>query len=613
MRTLARPHLLLLLSLATAGACGGGGGGSAADAAVDADLTPDAATIAPVLFTPRDDLSDDDLASQALSIMTGSGQNTCTECHGITKQRLFNWRAISDTSLSECLTDLTVPNQTVAQEMIDCLRKDPSDSNSPFSAQATAIYSAGAHLDWFEFTFRRAYGEDNYLEQFNTFKERVGMPMGAMAPLSQTEFDVLASWFSRGLPLIEAKLPEDPPPTECTPGVSAEVSAHVTETKLSGWRAVNKQNAMLMHGCDSVDGDPLECLTTYPGFADATFSEGWAASIPGQQIRILRENGYESSFWTRSSADGRYVGNGAQSGGAGVRIVDLKRDFAIPGNALYDPAFLPDNSGFMFQPGSFFCNQSMLAEAESIEFGSSPDCTSTGNVGLYQHVGANVNNGDYWAVYGQFVSDNGHGRIFSDPEASFGGSSRLKLVPIVHDGTTYQAGQTARIPIPYEGDSIISASSKMVLSRLRGPGNNQLGFVMRKVTATETKSGYDVGLSEVARYCFNGGKPAFSYDDRWLVLHHYLGDADAVDLGFTGSSDPEFADYQNRGSANIYLIDTLTGDVTRVTTMRAGEYALFPHFRSDGWIYFMVRNIDGSAERIVASDAALRLEAAEAQ
>jgi hypothetical protein len=34
---------------------------------------------------------------------------------------------------------------------------------------------------------------------------------------------------------------------------------------------------------------------------------------------------------------------------------------------------------------------------------------------------------------------------------------------------------------------------------------------------------------------------------------------------------------------------------------------MFPHFRSDGWIYFVVRSVDGE-EYFAASDAAVRLE-----
>ncbi|MEZ4366383.1 MAG: hypothetical protein R2939_08860 [Kofleriaceae bacterium] len=75
-------------------------------------------------------------------------------------------------------------------------------------------------------------------------------------------------------------------------------------------------------------------------------------------------------------------------------------------------------------------------------------------------------------------------------------------------------------------------------------------------------------IEEVARYCDQGAKPSISFDERFAVTHHYEAD----------------------GSANIYLIDLRTGVRSKVTTMAHGQYALFPHFRSDNWFYFLVRD-----------------------
>ena len=42
--------------------------------------------------------------------------------------------------------------------------------------------------------------------------------------------------------------------------------------------------------------------------------------------------------------------------------------------------------------------------------------------------------------------------------------------------------------------------------------------------------------------------------------------------------------------------------------MKPGQFALFPHFRSDGWLYFIVRDASGASktEVIAASDWAIR-------
>ena len=79
----------------------------------------------------------------------------------------------------------------------------------------------------------------------------------------------------------------------------------------------------------------------------------------------------------------------------------------------------------------------------------------------------------------------------------------------------------------------------------------------------------------------------------------------AVALGFTGPADPAFAPYRTRGAANLYMFDLATGNSYRITNMGPGQYALFPHFRSDGWIYYVVRTEGTTPEHIVASDAAL--------
>ncbi len=55
----------------------------------------------------------------------------------------------------------------------------------------------------------------------------------------------------------------------------------------------------------------------------------------------------------------------------------------------------------------------------------------------------------------------------------------------------------------------------------------------------------------------------------------------------------------------IDLADLLTGERHQVTNMPEGTKALFPHFRSDGWIYFLMTGPDG--DRALATDAVLHL------
>lgn len=55
------------------------------------------------------------------------------------------------------------------------------------------------------------------------------------------------------------------------------------------------------------------------------------------------------------------------------------------------------------------------------------------------------------------------------------------------------------------------------------------------------------------------------------------------------------------------IADLVTGKQLRVTRSRAGVFALYPHFRADGWLYFVVRDMNTRQEYVVASDVAIRM------
>ena len=83
-------------------------------------------------------------------------------------------------------------------------------------------------------------------------------------------------------------------------------------------------------------------------------------------------------------------------------------------------------------------------------------------------------------------------------------------------------------------------------------------------------------------FCFSGAKANISYDERFFVTHHHDG-----------------------AKSDIILVDLMDGQSYDITNMPDGSRALFPHFRSDGWFYFLVRS--GEEEYIVANDYALIL------
>jgi hypothetical protein len=367
---------------------------------------------------------------------------------------------------------------------------------------------------------------------------------------------------------------------------------------------------MLMYGCAGA-ANPRDCLATYPKSTEMAVSAGWAA-LPGETLRVMRDNAYHSAYWTRSSPDGRFVGHGARNNNFHAAMVDLQLDRVIPLDAQYDPGFFPDGAGWMIQSSQegYMCEESVLTGGPLAIHFNEPGCTTTQAVGLYQYIGTALD-GDYWTVDGNFNSDDGaqSHATFSEPLADFRSDEEVRLTPFIHQGSDFVPAPTVALPSPYEGDFAMSPSSTVIVSRLAGPNGKQAAFVAHEVVATPNgMGGYTAEIPEIARYCMRGAKPAFSFDERWMIMHHYVDDEAAVNLGFSGPDDPGFQAYRTAGSANIFLVDMLTGARTRITMMKPGQYALYPHFRADGWIYFMVRSISTSHEFIVASDAALVLE-----
>ena len=503
------------------------------------------------------------------------------------------------------------PTARPAKERVSCFRLDPAHGDSPFVPAKVGIYAAAAHLGWFQDTFKSAFpvGDggntaDTWALEYGKFKSRSSMPKGNHPRLEQAQFDIVAEWFARGLPQLTTYIAPDTGPTSCTPMISAAVPAHVTQMATQGWSAMNRQANLNMFGCNGAT-DARQCLTSLPDAQSKSYGTGWAKT---GTLRVLRELAFNTYYWMRSSPDGRFVANGATGGDGGV-ISDLQANKDIKVKAAYDPGFFPDNNGWVFQGtpiGAGFCKMSLLqSDPDRINF-SEAACSSVESVSLYQHLGQGLGGGDYFVINSQFTSDNPSGTVTRDPSAGFANTAQLKLTPMVFDGTHYVGKTPVTAASPYEGDSVLSPSTKLVISRFGNEGN-QLGYVLRKITTTPSGATYTVSTQEVGRYCVNGAKPSVSFDEKFFVIHHYVGPNDWSDLGYTSANDPAFKDILAKGSSNIVLVNLATGARTRVTTMKAGQYALFPHFRSDGWFYFLVRDKNSNKEYAVASDAALNL------
>jgi hypothetical protein len=596
-------HRLAVVSIGlVAIGCGPGPRVGDPDGNPDHDAAPpvDAET-APVLYNPVA-MPDDALAQEALrrlgAPIAGALQR-CQSCHALTNAHLRSWGTQSDAAFP-CLTAVDLSSQASALQGIACL--EAQSQWGIVEARGLGIWTMAGRLAWFNRLYDVAYGDGS--PEYASFLQYVAMPPPSSPGLDQTDLDIVAEWFVRGRPLLDTYVPPIDP-GDCTPSIAPEVATRIDALATTGWRAVNAGAGLSMYGCAGA-ATPLDCMANQPRATERSYSNTWEVA-PGQLRLVAELPNYNSSFWTRSSADGRFVAHGGGNGPGGSTIIDLLDDHLIGVDASYDPAFFPDNSGFMFQgAGRNTCAQSILfGGVTQISMDTDPRCGSMG-VGLYQHLGRAVG-GDYFAIAGNFVTDNGG--FGDDPSAFFGPSEWAEVTPMIFNGTTYVEHASTSVSIPFEGDAVISPSTRMMVTRKGNASGNMTSFVLHALDAVPNGATYDITIPEIGTYCMSGGKPAFSYDERWLVFHHVASptsNADAMDLGFASVSDPGYVPYANQGTSNIYIVDLLTGVRSRITRMKPGQFAYFPHFRSDGWIYFIVR--EGANETVVAADAALRAE-----
>ena len=618
------------------------GGGAGAGGAGGAGLPVEWAE-PPPLANPVS-LADDALAREALGLLGSSAvgaSGRCSNCHALGRPTLTRWQQLTSAFAAECLEDVSLPDVAAVDAMYACFEQHRR-SGTGFAASDFGIYAAAAHLPWFTFVLEHATATAADRAARQAFDARVAMPR-AGEPLTAAEFDVVAEWFGRGLPGVFDLVPEESG-EGCTELVAPALVEHVGVMAADGWRARNEQVPLLMFGCDAAQTGAA-CLGTFPLAADLPYAAGWD-EVEGTTIRVLWDNSAApTAYWSRSSPDGRFIASGLAAPDAGGdlgQILDLQRNAIFPGNFAYDATFFPDNSGLMVQRGQYApalpgglptdgtpeegdvavaCEQSVLLDSPARLTGDEPECTALeGQIGLYEQLAKSLDGDDYWVVFGSYGEDDGGFHpVLENPAAAFQPQTVTTLVPMINQGNGFEAGAPVQVSTPLQGDPMLSPSGRLLITRVKGAETTvnvdgvdivtaeQSGYALHLVSTVRDGADWSASLEEVGRVCITGGKAVLSYDERWMILHHYTTADDAVELGFTGPDDPEFAPYAQLGSSNIYLVDLLTGESRRITNVGAGQYALFPHFRSDGWIYFVVRTLDGQ-EYFAASDAALFAE-----
>lgn len=525
----------------------------------------------------------------------------CAECHPTSRVALRDWRNLTNDAIRAGI-DLESDPETLeparALEIVNYMRKN--GEGSVFAAAKVGMLAPGVQFPWFQKLFRKAY-PDTWGIHYGAFLQRVSMPKGAHPPMSAEEFAIVRKWFvTENLAHLDELVKEVPPPANCDEarariledarqrtGVAQDFVPpafinHLDKMEFEGWGAVNEENGINMYGCTSAD--PLQC------FADAPQMSLLPQGDVKHKIIEIKDLGFDTSFWMRSSADGRFVGNGgrgSEDGGFGATITDLITGQNIGVKGSYDPGFFPNNDGFIMQGGGAgLCGQSVLTDPDAIMGGidfTETGCSRAEGINLYQHVAVSLDGGDYFIINSQFTSDSGSSN--TDPRASFGEGATMKFSPLVFTGSSWDQKPAVIVDSPFEGDAVLSPSGEMVISRVAGPDGVAVGYSLRRVIATPNSEGsYNISIDQPFQFiCAPGAKANISFDERFMVTHTYENE-----------------------TANIYVYDMVTGTETKVTEMTGPEKALFPHFRSDGWIYFLITGGE-RGDRAVATDVVLHL------
>ncbi|MES2746507.1 MAG: hypothetical protein V4655_13830, partial [Bdellovibrionota bacterium] len=466
------------------------------------------------------------------------------------------------------------------------------------------FFTAAVTTDSFQSIFK---GNDEIYESLlnDPWLRSAAMPKGGAA-LNSNDFQIALDWIMEDSPEKERFLTHDGPQvcaTDADTFIGAKLKSHVERmsSEGEGWMAKNQANGLKMFGCDTAG-----CFKSKLNGKDVFPLVNNLLSGAGEVRKLYTLSNERSTFWTRSSADGRYVSYGSKPNSI---IVDLspvltgKTARRIEVEADYDPAFTPDNLSFIYQGeahGTRFCNQSMLAKTNLsvIDF-NSEDCSSSDlKVGLYQGLGSSLDNGEIMTINGGFKSDEGS-TLVQDSAPLFGDSANIEISRIRQsDSTVFEKRSVQKVSTPFIGNWMLSPSNKVAIGTVSGSTNQKARHGGFRLVLTDAITGSTLPQSytdaNTAQICVNAGeKPQASFDERFLVYYAYDKQTTKVD--------------SDEGVANLYLIDLLgNGKPVKLTNLPKGSYAQFPHFRSDGWLYFNLYNGRTGERQVLATDAVLK-------
>ncbi len=562
-------------------------------------------------------------AERAANIIGIGRSGACSSCHATnSEQTLRRWAQSHRRVLGKCLGR---PELT-AKERLFCLSDQNIDEELKLRPHSLGFWSAALHLSTLTGVLQDALGEDASKDLQSKLRETTVMPLRANSLLTETEFQEVRSWVEEGMPYLSELLAPYQGPTQCEAFLAPELKDHLQWMQDWGWKKRNADRGLNMFACgvqqDSCFVQQKNGQDIFPDVSSSQNFSAWKADT-ATQLRQLDELKSETQYWIRASADGRFIAYGGEPSG----VIDLQSRLTgaaetrkITVDALYDPGFFPDDSAFVFQGNrTAICSTSLLKNpnTQSIDF-SEDACTTSDQVQipLYQAIGASLDGSDYLAATGEFVSDIGDGPLFhksfSSDDLLAAPRSRLYLQSLEFDGVRWVSREPQVFDSAWEKDWGLAPSNRLIISRLEARVNGamkHIGYQLYQLKKQSNPGSAAIyNKSMVGRLCFDGLKGGFSFDDRFFVSYGYIKADDFRLLGYESADDPEFQARLTAGTANVFLFDLLTNTLQTVTHMGPGQYALFPHFRSDGWIYFMVYDENTGQRFLMTSNHAIKTQ-----
>ncbi len=560
------------------------------------------------------------LAQKAADVIGIGRSGTCSRCHATnSRQTLERWESATQ-RVNSCLNADNYPN---ARERLSCIVDSPVQDDWNPTPEQLGFYSAGLRTSPLKNDLVEVFGKERAGAILTRLATTAEMPLRSPKGVSPEDFAKVKTWFIWGMPYVEELLTPYDGPKTCTPGLAPELKNHLLRLETNGWHRRNQERGIIPFGCTPQGTQCFEQkrngVDIFPDVKQFSDKSAWNPN-PRFQLRKLYESYTSTDYWIRSSADGRFIAYGSSPSG----IIDLQarltgRDRVIRVNAYYDPSFFPDDSAFVFQGrGTGICQTSLLKNPATsrVTFGESA-CTSQqqAEIPLYQSVGASLDGSDYLAATGVFMSDPGDGsgpvlenslapRLTADPKA------QLNLIRVEYDGTRWSTKPPQTFDTPWEIDWGLAPSNGMLVSRLEGRIDDKLqhiAYPLYEVKRTDASQPYQI--NKLGNLCIDGLKGNFSFDDRFFVTYGYIKPEHYRLLGYESPDDQAFQERLEAGAANIFLYDLWTEKLTLITQAGPQQYALFPHFRTDGWMYFVLYDAKEGRRYYLASDAAVRLKA----